>query len=182
MKTITVEQVMGYYPCASYDRARVEELFAGRAALTPHEVAALDIPASDRLWPLLRGWPEVRQTWQAVVVERAIRRRLGKSGSPEWETWAAGWLSGHDRSEEAAGEARATTDAVAREAAWAAAWAAVDARAAWAVESAEAVSDAAAKAAAESETWATWAAPLSATAREEEQQVRDYIAALETVE
>ena len=45
--------------------------------------------------------PQLQQ-WLNQMVERAIRRSLGKSGCPEWETWAARWLSGEDRTAEAA--------------------------------------------------------------------------------
>ena len=37
--------------------------------------------------------PQLQQ-WLNRMVERAIRRSLGRSGCPEWETWAAKWLSG----------------------------------------------------------------------------------------
>jgi hypothetical protein len=99
------------------------------------------------LWQLKRGltgdeYAAIRPEIQSAVdriVERAIRRVLGRSGSQVWETWAERWLSGEDRSEEAA-RAAAAARAEAR-VAWAAeraAWAARAARAARAEEEDEA--------------------------------------------
>lgn len=45
--------------------------------------------------------PQLRQ-WLNNLAERAIRRVLGGSGCSEWEVWASRWLSGEDRSKEAA--------------------------------------------------------------------------------
>jgi hypothetical protein len=84
--------------------------------------------------------PQLQQ-WLNQTVERAIRRSLGKSGCPEWERWAAKWLSGEDRTAEAAEaaawEAGAAADAA--RAAVAASWvarAADAAGAAWAARAA----------------------------------------------
>lgn len=61
------------------------------------------------LWQLARLTPaEYLEAWPAVyralsaIVERAIRRVLGRSGCPAWEAWAQRWLSREDRSEAAA--------------------------------------------------------------------------------
>ena len=51
---ITVEQVLSWWPCEEYTRERLEELAAGRAALTVEEVLDLPIPAAHRLWVMLR--------------------------------------------------------------------------------------------------------------------------------
>jgi len=55
LKEITVKQIMKWKPCAEYTRKIVEKLWAGRKSLAPLEIAALDIPAKDRLWVLLRN-------------------------------------------------------------------------------------------------------------------------------
>ena len=65
MLSITVEQMHGMHPCGwdkenngkNYTRERVTELWGGKKSLTPLEISALDIPAADRLWVLLR--PEI---------------------------------------------------------------------------------------------------------------------------
>ena len=52
---VTVDQVMAWEPCEdNYPRERVEELFAGREALSAMEFLELDIPAKDILWAALR--------------------------------------------------------------------------------------------------------------------------------
>jgi hypothetical protein len=77
--------------------------------------------------------PQLQQ-WLNRMVERAIRRSLGKSGCPEWETWASKWLSGEDRTAQTAWAAWA---AAARTAvSWAAARAAAQAAAGAAAEAA----------------------------------------------
>jgi hypothetical protein len=48
----TVDDIMAEGPCPNYPRARVVELWDGRERLTPHEIAELDIPLSDRIWAL----------------------------------------------------------------------------------------------------------------------------------
>lgn len=76
-RTWTVDDVLSYKPCAAYDRARITELFAGRAALTLREILALDIPAADRVWWLrLPGVLTDAECWAWLhrVVRRAVRR------------------------------------------------------------------------------------------------------------
>ena len=51
---VTVDQVMSWLPCEDYTRERVEELFAGREALSAMEILELDIPVGDKLWAVLR--------------------------------------------------------------------------------------------------------------------------------
>jgi hypothetical protein len=118
--------------------------------------------------------------WLDSLVKRAILRIQGKSGIPEWETWATDWLSGADRSvEKAASAAQAAREEAAREeaareeaarsaarsAAWAA-WTAADAaQAAWV---AQAIDAARAKAAADAALAAREAAAWSARAADEE--------------
>ena len=110
--------------------------------------------------------PQLQQ-WLNRMVERAIRRSLGKSGCPEWETWAAKWLSGEDRTAWAAAAAAAAAWAVEAAAATAAA-AAAAAAAAWAEEAAAAAWAAAAAAAwaveAAAAAWAAAAAAVEAAA------------------
>ena len=125
-RKVTVDDVMSLNPCYSY--ARIKELFDGRESLTCAEYAAVGICEGDRLWGMVKLWPEVVPSWLDIVVERAIRRSLGKSGSVEWEKWAENWLNGSDRSRSTADDVYVTADAAyAYAAAYADADAAVDA-------------------------------------------------------
>ena len=143
MKTVTVDDVLALNPCSTYTRGKLAELWGAREAITCREYSELPVPADDRLWGMIRLWPKAVPTWLDVIVERAIRRSLGKSGNPLWETWAENWLSGEDRTRESAEAAWAAEAAeaeawAAREAAWAeAAWAAE----AWAAEAEQQVID-----------------------------------------
>jgi hypothetical protein len=51
--TYTVADIMAAEPCSKYSKSYVAVLWAGREALTAREIAALDIPAGDRLWAIL---------------------------------------------------------------------------------------------------------------------------------
>lgn len=61
MRTVTVDEVMSWGPCKSYDRARVKSLFAGRESLTAADIEALDIRLVDRLWVLIEMMPSDRE-------------------------------------------------------------------------------------------------------------------------
>ena len=177
---ITVEMILKHNPCDDYPEARLRKLIGN--GLTLQQVSRKRIPTDDKVWVFTRDGvlsDDVKQKWLDVIVERSIRRSLGKSGSDKWEAWANKWLSGEDRSVAAAGAAAgaAASDSAwsAARSAWAGAWAASDA--AW--DAAGAASDAAGDAgAAWTGAWATaWAAARDAevarAAAEKEQQVKD---------
>ena len=92
MRVVTAETIMALKPC--YARANVEALFAGRASVTPADIAVADsVPPHDRAWVLLRLAP--REVWMPAVyrsAERAIRHAC-------WALDAAGL---HDDAEELA--------------------------------------------------------------------------------
>ena len=116
---------------ACYDDAQLTALWAGRDVLTPEDIAALEIPANDRVWALSRMLAGTAAG--AVATERIVRRAVERYALPHPSTtkWASRWLDGTDRTEAAAAawaDARAAALAAASDAAWAAAWA--DARAA----------------------------------------------------
>ena len=148
---VTFDQVIGWGPCSEYQEdggARLLELYPSKEAELLDILRDVRIPEEDRVWlgchalpwetikPVVEGW-----------VERAIRRCLGKSGIPEWETWAEKWLSGEDRSWRAAAAWAAEAGAGAARAWAAGAWAAR----AWAAEAAAWAAEAAAWAAREEE-------------------------------
>ena len=190
MKTVTVEWVMSHGPCGVYPESIVRELIG--EGVSRVDAMRLNLPPKDLVWVATRPRflsPDERRAWLDLVVERAIRRMLGRSGSPAWEAWAAAWLSGEDRTASAAAvacaaaraaEARAATRADAAraatradaaraaDAAWAAAWAA------WAATRADAARAADAAWAA---AWAADAAWAVADA-EREAQVADLLAIL----
>ena len=51
MKTVTLDRFMSFHPC--YSREEIEKL-TDKTEMTALEVLALDIPAEDRLWAVLR--------------------------------------------------------------------------------------------------------------------------------
>ena len=85
--TVTVDGVMELRPCRTYPRTRVESLWAGRDRIGATGIAALEIPAKDRLWLLFRIAPQ--DVWMPAIwysVERSIQqasRTAGAAGS-EW--------------------------------------------------------------------------------------------------
>lgn len=142
MKRLSVDDVMEMGPCRSYSERRVRELFGDSETLSLIEVLGLDIPAEDRLWVMFQNGvieDDVLQRFANVIADRAVRNHA-LTYEPTRE-WAEAWLSGEDRSKEAA---RAAIERAAVEAwaAWAA-WAAVVA-AKWAVAAATDASDSAA--------------------------------------
>ena len=151
---LTLESVTALNPCHSAEK--IQAWYPGRKRVRLSTVLRDDrITRADRLWVAVRVLPrEVLERWLTVVVERAIRRVVGRSGCPAWEEWAAAWLSGADRTAAAA---------------WAAADAAASATAAWAAEAA---------AAAAWEARATLAA--EAAAAERDQQIADLLENIKT--
>ena len=189
---VSFDQVIVWAPCAEYQKdggARLLELYPSKEADLIDVLRDERIPVEDRVWLGCHALPW--ETIQPVVegwVERAIRRCLGKSGVPEWETWAEKWLSGKDqtvavakkaaawrrraRAADAAvwvaARARATglnlLVAAAEEAATAAGWASVAGAEAWdVVEAAAAARTAWAAEAAAEAAWAEAAASVAAT-------------------
>ena len=158
---MTLERVISFGPCHSAEK--IQAWYPGRKRVRLSTVLRDDrITRADRLWLATRVLPKpVVQRWLEVVVERAIRRSLGTSGCPAWESWAAAWLDGTDR---AADAAQAAALAAWARAARAAAEAAVAARAA-------ALADAAWAAVAAEAAEAAWAAE----AEEQERQIRDLL-------
>jgi len=176
MKTLTIDDVLAYEPC--YTRERVEELFAGRTEMTIREICAVDVPAKDRVWLLTQDGvldADMRDKWITMIVTRAITNHALHCDIPEVERWAENWLSGADRSSDAADAADAAVRAAyvaALAAAYVAAYAA--AYAAYAALAAAYAADAAARAAAE----AAYAARAAAYTDEREQQVSDLLGLL----
>lgn len=145
---ITVQDLDRWGACGrseQYSDGNLKKLLRGRPGLSPLQVARLrSVPVDDRLWVLLR--PEVLEDHfdevLFLIVERPVRQHALKCGIPEVEKWAARWLSGADRSEEAAWEAET------------AAWAA-EAAAARAARAAATAAAAEAETAAEAAVWDT---------------------------
>ena len=63
MKTVTFEQIVAWKPCGlhddedgeNYTPERIRRLMGDRETLTANDIAALDIPADDRVWALLHN-------------------------------------------------------------------------------------------------------------------------------
>ena len=145
---LTLKRVIALGPCHSAETIRA--WYPDRTRVRLSTVLRDDrIEHDDKVWISVRVLPRpVVEEWLELVVERAIRCVVGKSGCPAWETWATAWLDGTGRSAEAADAAAgAAWDAnrhakayAAARAARAAATAHADAYAApWAARAARAV-------------------------------------------
>ena len=170
---LTLERVIALDPCHSAKKLRA--WYPGRVRVRLSTVLKDDrITHADRVWLAVRVLPRpVVDRWTDCFVERAIRRSLGTSGCPAWESWAAAWLDGTDRT--AAASAAATAASAAATVAWEAAATlaaeeAAAAEAAWAAE--------AALAAWEARAWA--AAAEAAWAAERDQQIADLLEIMKT--
>ena len=157
MNKITVRQIMSWRPCSEYPRGRVKKIIG--SGKTPLDICALDLPARDLLWVLLR--PEIipemdlhqlsctfaagaLPLWEKcfpddrrprIAIETKRKWVAGESTSADlaaaWDAaWAAARAAGAATGAAAGAAARAAAWAAARAAAWDAAWAAAWA-AAW---------------------------------------------------
>lgn len=73
MKTWTVAQIRAKRPCSRYPAARIEQLWAGKKALSLLEILSLDIPAKDRMWVVwLRGAITLDQ--QEAILDKIFSR------------------------------------------------------------------------------------------------------------
>ena len=126
MRTVTVDKVMSWVPCREYTRNRITKLFAGREALSALNVLELDIPASDKLWAVLREEmlsAEALYEFACRVAEHALMKERKDGREPDPRSWAAiaakrKWLRGEITEEELSAAWAAARDA-ARDAAWA---------------------------------------------------------------
>ena len=115
---ITTDMIMAARPCPNYPRERVEELVGD--GLEPREIAALNIPAEDRLWAMIYVVLDDRRRRLLACdcAERALAREGAAGHEPDARSWAAVQMARRY----ARGEAtRAELDA-AMAAAMAAAW------------------------------------------------------------
>ena len=152
-----------------YSRAVLDSRYGAGWSLALREVLEDDrIPAVDRAWVATRREvlsEEQTAAWLDIVVTRVVRKHALRCGVPAVEEWAARWLSGENRSLDAA---RAVVAAAAWSAAWSAAaaatwsaaWSAADGAWSWAADA------------------AAWSAAWSARAAEREQQCADLLGIL----
>ena len=99
---LTIGRIMSWNPCKEYSRERIEELFAGRESLTPQEIAALSIPAVDRLWVLLREEILPKEVLHGLACDFAertlqLKRKVGREPHPAyWKAIEAkrAWMMG----------------------------------------------------------------------------------------
>lgn len=109
----SVADVLALQPCARYSESVLLDLWQGRDRLSITEVADLPIPEPDRLWLICRApWPVIEPAITRIVT-RAVRTHALPCDATR--AWAELWLSGKDRSAEAA-----RAEAASAEAAWAA--------------------------------------------------------------
>ena len=138
MNSVTIEQALDWNPCAGYNRERITGLFAGRENLTILDILALDIPAADRLWAVLRNeffTDEQLHTLACDFAEHVVhlcgddpRPQAAIDAKRAWlrgEISAAAWDAASAAAWDAAWDAAsAAASAAAWDAAWDAAWAA----------------------------------------------------------
>ena len=115
---ITVGMVMAERPCSLYQRARVEQLWAGREGLSEHEVTMLEIPLGDIAW-LLSRMLGPRDTTREVA-RRIARDAIGdREIPPAYQAWSD---TGDEALRPAARCAARTLAEVMDSPAWLAAW------------------------------------------------------------
>lgn len=117
MKTWTIETILAEQPCTDYRKEDgtatplLYELMGRRKSVTILDVARDQrIPVWHRLWLACRGGDHVKP-WLDRVVARAVSRHALHCGIKAVEVWAAQWLSGERRDEEAAWAAAAEAGA-----------------------------------------------------------------------
>ena len=79
MTTIIVSAIMAARPCEGYPESRVRALVGD--GLTPRQLAALDIPAEDRLWALIMCAMDDRQ--RRLLACDCAERALGRVENPD---------------------------------------------------------------------------------------------------
>jgi hypothetical protein len=139
LPSVTVADVIAWWPCDAYTERRITDLFAGRERMTGEAILDLTIPVEDRFWavlhaPLLteaqqrlfaadvaehvlhlyeRDYPQDGRPRAAIVAARRFAR--GEIGAAARD---AAWAAAGDAARTAAGDAAWTA---AGDAAWAAA-------------------------------------------------------------
>jgi hypothetical protein len=76
MKSWSVDDIMNLRPCVDYTKEVVGKLFAGRERLTASEIAAVNIPAKDRVWVLIKLLDDdrARRLFACDCAERVLAR------------------------------------------------------------------------------------------------------------
>ncbi|HUS88029.1 MAG TPA: hypothetical protein VMW91_01455 [Desulfosporosinus sp.] len=153
MKSVTIDQVISWGPCATYGktdkeiREKLEQLANGRESMTALEILELDIPQRDIQWAILREELIDAKNLHEFACWCAGQALLGEREAgrePHLNSWKAievkrRWIKGEATDKElnaawaAAGAAAwaaagAAAGAAARDAAWAAAGAAARAK------------------------------------------------------
>jgi hypothetical protein len=136
MKTLTPQQIVALGPCKGYDLEWITELFDNKKSMTYLEILNTDkIPLADIVWLFCQLTvldKDIRNQWMEVIVTRAVTNYALHCGIDTVEKWAENWLSGDDRTTEAAHVAAyAAIDATAYAAGYAAHAAACSATAAY---------------------------------------------------
>lgn len=97
---LTVDDVYRFNPCPDYPHSRIVELFGGRETLSLREIAALDIPTTDRMWVLCKARRDRALEWNYLILEEYIQNIIvgySNNACKRWKKWADAWLSGEDR-------------------------------------------------------------------------------------
>jgi hypothetical protein len=106
MKTLTPQQIVDLGPCEGYDLKYVTELFDNKKSMTYLEILDTDkIPLTDIIWVFCQPTvldDDIKKQWLEIIVTRAITNCALHCGVDEVEKWAKNWLSGKDKTFNAA--------------------------------------------------------------------------------
>ena len=171
---IMPQDILSMKPCSTYTLEFIQTFGETMSAV---EILKLDaVPLADRSWFAAHLPAKYVELWREKFLAQCITNHGLGCGIPKVAQWATKWLSGEDRSKEAA---RAATWAARARAAEAAAWAAWAAWAVVAEAAAEAAWAATETAAARARAAEAEAEAARARAREYELQIQEMITVLE---
>jgi hypothetical protein len=106
MKTLTPKQIVDLKPCEGYDLKYIKKLFGNKESVTYLEILDTNkIPLEDIVWLFCQLTvldKNVREQWMDIIVTRAVTNYALHCGIDTVERWAKNWLSGVDRTAEAA--------------------------------------------------------------------------------
>jgi hypothetical protein len=106
MKSLTPQQIVALGPCRGYDLEQIIELFDNKESVTYLEILDTDkIPLADIVWVFCQ--PDVlsidiRNQWLEIIATRAVTNYALHCGVDDVEKWAENWLSGKDKTFNAA--------------------------------------------------------------------------------
>jgi hypothetical protein len=106
MKSLTPKQIVDLKPCEGYNLEQVTELFDNKKSVTYLEILDTDkVPLEDIVWLFCQPnvlSTNIKKQWMEVIVTRAVTNYALNCGIDNVEEWAKNWLSGKDKTFNAA--------------------------------------------------------------------------------